>query len=268
MKICISGSTAVGKTFIAKKIGRVYNIRYISASTLLLDGGLLLGYHSFKPSERKNHFWLTPHADLFNLERSQDHKLDKTIDYLLLDYLARESDLIVDAMIAPCIMPKQNDAFNILILASLEVRIKRAWLSSQAFSISELTNGVSAKDQKTADILKQIWGIDIMSDEISQFYDLVLENSELDDPANIVRTEKVSKTVTFEAVKACIDLYNWCIKSGDRASALMAQSKLIGMMSEFPYLFRKYPKIFLGEIDVIRQYNWRRRNENDRNKMG
>jgi len=226
---------------------------------------LLLGYHSFKPSERKDHFWLTPHADLFNLERSQDHKLDKMIDCLLLDYLDRESSLMADTLTAPFLMPRQNNAFNILILASLEVRAKRAWLSSPALSMPELTKGVSTKDKKTSEILKAVWGIDIMSDELSQFYDLVLENSDLDDQNDIAKTGNVSKVVTFEAIRACVDMYEWCRGNCDNTSALVAQSKIVGMLNKFPNLFRKYPKVFLEKIDAIRRYDWRRRNENDRN---
>lgn len=264
MKICVSGLTAVGKTFMAKKIAQTYNVKYISASVLLLDGGLLLGYYSFKPKERKHHFWLTPHADLFNLERLQDHKLDKMIDCLLLDYLDRESGLIADTLTAPFLMPRQNNAFNILILASLEVRTRRAWLSSPTLSMPELMKGVSTKDKKASEILKAVWGIDIMSDELSQFYDLVLENSDLDDPNDITRTGNVSKAITLEAIRACVDLYDWCKGNSDNTSALMAQSRLVGILNEFPNLFRKYPKVFLEKIDAIRQYDWPRRNENDR----
>ncbi|MCR4322917.1 MAG: cytidylate kinase family protein [Candidatus Azambacteria bacterium] len=265
MKICVSGLTAVGKTFIAKKIAQAYNIKYISASVLLLDGGLLLGYHSFKPNERRDHFWLTPHADLFNLERLQDHKLDKRIDCLLLNYLDREPGLIADTLTAPFLMPRQNNAFNILILASLEVRAKRAWLSSPTLSIPELMKGVSTKDKKASEILKAAWGIDITSDELSQFYDLVLENSDLDDQNDIAKTGNVSKVITLEAIRACVDMYDWCRGNSDNVSALMAQSKIIGMLNEFPNLFRKYPKVFLEKIDTIRRYDWQRRNENDRN---
>lgn len=238
-RICVAGLTAVGKTFVAKTLARDLDAKYISASTLLLDSGMLLGYDSFTPHERREHFWLTDKAQRFNRQRLMRPRLDRGIDLLLLNYSKREKRIIIDSLTVPWLLSREHPSLKILLIANLRIRTERAWLSSQSLSRERLQSGIRLKDEATREILRRSWGFDIFSHSYMNCFDIVIDNSSLDNPHDIHSSEMISKETTTRIISSAVALYRYIIC---KEHASKPEAKLL---ADFQYLLARHPEVIL-----------------------
>src|SRR5262249_38252851 len=102
-KACISGPSASGKTFVAKKLASYAKAKFVSTSSLLVNSGLLLG-HQACLSHEQQHFWLSNDADVFNAQRKQDTSFDRTVDLLVYRMSSEPRDLVIDSLVLPFLL--------------------------------------------------------------------------------------------------------------------------------------------------------------------
>jgi len=205
LKICISGLTAVGKTTIAQALARRYNAQYISASSLLLK---LAQEHdrALGTAENINHFWLQEKGkDLFT-ERERNFALDREIDQGMLSLVEASKNLILDSLTLPYRIAEENNAFCILLCATLKQRTDRAWLSSPTMPKYLLRKGIKEKDVRTRKILQALWGIDIFRPRLAK-YDLIISDGGLGKLFNHRPSANEEITIKLEIFSALLDIY-------------------------------------------------------------
>ncbi|MDO8603795.1 MAG: hypothetical protein Q7K40_00030 [bacterium] len=257
-KVCISGLSAVGKTFVSKSVTRIIDAKRLSASTILLDYGLALGYESFYPSDRKQHFWFDQKAIRFSAQRLADTRLDRMVDQLLLSYAEKSKRVVFDSLSIPALWPQTNPCFSVLLVANPEIRTARAWVSSDNIPLDEIKEGLAVKDKTTRNILLNSWGFDILSQDYLDRFDLVIDNSSFDDIANIRRFEKQSKQKTLDIISTAISLYRIAI--GDNEKQTKREGELLRYFQElvyhYPAVILRVPKQFIGTIKNFNSTRW------------
>lgn len=258
-RICISGLSAVGKTSLAKNLSKIFEIKYIATSQILLDSAFISGYDSFIPEERCNHFWLSNKARKFNLQRIENPKLDKKIDLLMLSYINKERPIIIDSLSVPWLLNDGHSCITILLNARFNIRVMRAWLSGNR-DINLLIKGIREKDSQTREILNNVWGFDIISKKYLNKFDLIVDNSCFDSINDIKKTETESKEKTFNIISTAILLYN------QLRSRNLETKKYHKLLLKFRNLIKFYPDsiisvpdCFLHLSDQIKKIKWEER---------
>ncbi|NIO22674.1 MAG: hypothetical protein GTN38_01450 [Candidatus Aenigmarchaeota archaeon] len=169
MKLSICGMTASGKSYQAKKIAGKFNLEYISGSDFLLEMA------GFLPEG--DHFWISELGEQLTEERIRNPEIDRKADELILQKAITKEDVIFDSWTLPWLY-KGGDLYKICLAANLEARAKIAYGSRERkpYNLSEIRERIRKKDEDSAKIFWERYGIDI-SDHSP--FDLIIDNSEL-----------------------------------------------------------------------------------------
>jgi len=169
MKLSICGMTACGKSYLAKKIARKFNLEYISGSDFLLKMA------GFVPEG--DHFWINEFGEQLTEERIRNSEIDRDSDEFILQIAKTKEDTIFDSWTLPWLY-EGDDLYKIYLEANLEARAKIAYGSRERkpYTLSDIKERIRKKDEDSANIFRELYGIDISD---YSFFDLIVDNSEL-----------------------------------------------------------------------------------------
>ncbi|MCW4052143.1 MAG: cytidylate kinase family protein [Candidatus Bathyarchaeota archaeon] len=176
--ICISGMAGSGKSTVAVKVAKKYNLRYFSGGDALKSLALELG---FSPKERG--WWESTEGMKFLTKRMQNPSFDRKIDERLLT-LARKGNVVLDSWTMPWLF---DQGFKIWLEASKEERARRISKRDKT-SFEEALSALEKKEAKTRIIYKKLYGFNL-GEDFSPF-DLVLD-------VNHLRSEGVFNTISL-----------------------------------------------------------------------
>ena len=166
--ICISGMTGCGKSTAAKRLAAKYGLDYFSGGDALKLLAQEEGYNSDVTG-----WWETPEGLKFLEQRMSDPVFDKRIDEKLLE-LAKQGNVVLDSWTMPWLL---KGGFKIWLEASPKVRAKRV-VTRDDISNEEALKALTAKDERTRQIYKNLYGFDLGHD-LSPF-NIVLATDELE----------------------------------------------------------------------------------------
>jgi len=109
--VCISGMAGTGKSTLAKKLAKKYQLRYYSGGDVLKALAAEEGYDS---SSRG--WWESPEGLRFLKKREKDLNFDKKVDDKLLEY-AEGGRVLLDSWTMPWLL---KTGFKIWLVASIE----------------------------------------------------------------------------------------------------------------------------------------------------
>jgi|GEM_PF-3808034 len=157
--IFVSGLPGSGGTTLAQILADVYNLKYIYAGGVLKRWAELAGYD---PKTDAFHTW----------EKEYGQAWDTFWEAYIKQKLGAETGYMYEGKTAGFLAPGEH-AFKIMVVASPEIRAKRATVDGRLETLAERDN-----------ILRQRWLTDFSFDIFSQtqlkeHYDLVIDNSEM-----------------------------------------------------------------------------------------
>lgn len=178
LKICISGLTATGKTSIAAYLVRTLNAKYVSASQVLGELYQAQAHVSGLLGPERD-FWLSSTGKDVLAQRLQSSNVDRATDVRLLEILQEPGTAVLDSLTAPLLKPAHVPVFCILLRAPLHIRAQRAQRAAHVHKpLAWFLKGVQHKDAVSAQILSNLWGIDILQPP-EEAYDLVIDDTHL-----------------------------------------------------------------------------------------
>ncbi len=183
--ICVSGMTGSGKSTVAKRLATRYGLGYFSGGNALKT---LAQEEGYDPDIRG--WWETSDGLRFLQQRMGDPIFDKRIDEKLLA-LAERGNVVLDSWTMPWLL---KEGFKIWLEASPQVRAKRV-VKRDGISIEEAIKALTAKDEKTREIYKGLYGFDLGHD-LSPF-DLVLTTDDLDPDEVFYAVSLVTDQIVF-----------------------------------------------------------------------
>ena len=152
--ICISGMAGTGKSTLAKKLAKKYNLRYYSGGDALKDLAKEEGYDT---SVRG--WWESPIGLQFLQTRLADSKFDKKVDEKLLEY-ANQGNVLLDSWTMPWLL---KGGFKIWLEASFQKRAARV-AERDNLSYEEAVRGFGGKEGGTKAIYKGLFGFSLGED--------------------------------------------------------------------------------------------------------
>ena len=173
--IVISGLTSAGKTTHARVLARRFNLRYVSASELLL---VEAGY---EPRELLQDFWIT--------DESQTLRRLGSIEDRLLALERDDVPTIFDSFFFAWI--HERPSLKLWLESDVRSRTYKAIVSHiqlPTFNSDELADRIAAKDADAARRLHELTGADLFADR-SPFQEVVDLSALIDQP-----TLEASKT--------------------------------------------------------------------------
>jgi cytidylate kinase len=179
--ICISGMAGCGKSTVAKKIAKLYKLRYLSGGDALKALASKAGYKTLDRG-----WWESEEGIKFLRERAHDPSFDKKVDEKLLEW-AKEGNVVLDSWTMPWLL---RGGFKIWLEASPQERAKRI-ARRDRISVKKAFAALTEKDTKTRAIYKELYGFDLGQD-VSPF-DLVLD------------VNQISQAEVFQALRLIVD---------------------------------------------------------------
>jgi cytidylate kinase len=165
--ICISGLAGSGKSTVARKVARKYNLRYFSGGDALKSLALEVGFAS-----RTRGWWESTEGMKFLTKRMEDPSFDRKIDERLLTW-ATEGNVVLDSWTMPWLF---DGGFKIWLEASKEERARRISRRDNT-SFEEALSALQKKEATTKVIYKELYGFNL-GEDFSPF-DLVLDVNHL-----------------------------------------------------------------------------------------
>jgi cytidylate kinase len=165
--ICVCGMAGTGKSTLAKKIAKKYDLEYCSGGDALKALAIERGYRS-----RQNGWWESEEGIRFLQDRNQDPKFDEAVDEKLIE-LAQRGSVVLDSWTMPWLLQK---GFKIWLEASPEERAKRI-AERDSISVEEASRASRKKEKKTKSIYKRLYGFSL-GEDFSPFH-LVLDTNNL-----------------------------------------------------------------------------------------
>jgi cytidylate kinase len=165
--VCISGMAGTGKSTLAKKLAKKYQLRYYSGGDALKDLAAEEGYDS---SSRG--WWESPEGLRFLKRREKHLNFDKMVDDKLLEY-AKEGCVLLDSWTMPWLL---KTGFKIWLAASTEKRAERI-ARRDRIPLREAFRVLKEKEAGTKTIYKKLYGF--MLGENFEPFDLVLDTDNL-----------------------------------------------------------------------------------------
>ena len=177
--ICISGLPGCGKSTVAKKLAKKYELNYISGGDALKQLAIEAGY---KPAERG--WWETAEGMRFLKHRLEDPFFDRKVDEKLLE-MAKNGNVVLDSWTMPWLL--KGKGFKVWLDASLETRAKRT-AKRDGISQEKAEALLKEREEKTRTIYEKLYGFKLGKD-FSPFH-LILNTDLLD-------AEEVFKVLCF-----------------------------------------------------------------------
>jgi cytidylate kinase len=152
--VCISGMAGTGKSTLAKKLAKKYNLRYYSGGDVLKELAKDEGYDS---SIRG--WWESPEGLSFLEKREKNLEFDKAVDEKLLEY-AQQGRVLLDSWTMPWLL---KTGFKIWLVASVEKRAERI-AKRDRMPIKEALVVLKEKEARTKAIYKKLYGFRLGED--------------------------------------------------------------------------------------------------------
>ena len=162
--ICVAGLTACGKSTVARRLAKRFNLDYVSGGTALKELALKLGY---KAKERG--WWESVEGLRFLEDRTQNQQFDKQIDNKLLE-IAEKGNIVLDSWTMPWL---SKTGFKIWLEVSPEERANRLTYRDH-ITLDQAKRIIKEKDGKTRQIYKQLYGFKL-GEDYSPF-DVILDS--------------------------------------------------------------------------------------------
>lgn len=152
--ICISGMAGTGKSTVAKRIAKKYNLKYYSGGDALRDLAVAEGYKA-----SSNGWWESPEGLSFLEERKKNPSFDKAVDNKLLEY-ASQGNVLLDSWTMPWLV---KGGFKIWLAASVEKQAERI-AQRDHMTIPEALQALKEKESRTKSIYKELYGFALGED--------------------------------------------------------------------------------------------------------
>ena len=165
--ICISGMAGTGKSTLAKKLAKKYNLRYYSGGDALKELAKEEGYDI---SVRG--WWESSLGLQFLQTRLVDPKFDKKVDDKLLEY-AIQGNVLLDSWTMPWLL---KGGFKIWLEASFQKRAARV-AERDNLPFEEAVKVLGEKESRTKAIYKGLYGF-TLGEDLTPF-DFVLDTDNL-----------------------------------------------------------------------------------------
>jgi cytidylate kinase len=165
--VCISGMAGTGKSTLAKKLAKKYNLRYYSGGDALKALAADEGYDS-----SSNGWWESPEGLSFLEKREENLEFDKAVDDKLLEY-AQQGRVLLDSWTMPWLL---KTGFKIWLVASVEKRAERI-AERDKIPVKEALQVLKEKEARTKAIYKKLYGFTLGED--FEPFNLVLDTDNL-----------------------------------------------------------------------------------------
>ncbi len=166
MKLIVSGLTASGKSSVSKKLAKKFSLEYFSASSKLRK---ILPKKDFNVWESKKGI----DAVKFRLKNPQ---YDRKLDSFIIRLFKKSSNIVMDSWVASWKV-KDKNTLKIYIKADQKIRAERV-SKRDGITAKQALAFMRQKDKLTAEIYKNIYGINVESDFTP--FDIVIDTSYLD----------------------------------------------------------------------------------------
>jgi len=165
--VCISGMAGTGKSTLAKKLAKKYELKYYSGGDALKELAKDQGYNS---SSRG--WWESPEGLSFLEKREKNFTFDKAVDEKLMEY-AQQGHVLLDSWTMPWLL---KTGFKIWLVASVEKRAERI-AKRDRIPIGEALRVLQEKEARTKAIYKKLYGFTLGED--FEPFNLVLDTDAL-----------------------------------------------------------------------------------------
>lgn len=165
--VCISGMAGTGKSTLAKKLARKYNLKYYSGGDALKELAKQEGY-----DVSINGWWETPVGLNFLNKRVNDPKFDMAVDEKLLEY-STQGNVLLDSWTMPWLV---KGGFKIWLQASFTKRATRV-AERDGISFQEAVKVLEEKEARTKAIYKALYGF-VLGEDLAPF-DFILDTDNL-----------------------------------------------------------------------------------------
>lgn len=167
MTVCVCGMAGSGKTTVAKKLAKLYSLKYYSGGDALKAVASDMGYETTGEG-----WWETKEGLRFLEERLNNLDTDRKVDDKLLEW-AREGGVVLDSWAMPWLL---KEGFRVWLEASEEIRAQRLARRDRS-SAEEALRFLREKEAKTKEIYKKLYGFDL-GEDFSPFH-LILDVNQL-----------------------------------------------------------------------------------------
>lgn len=165
--VCISGMAGTGKSTVAKKIAKKYNLKYYSGGDALKAIAAEEGYDT--PSLG---WWESPEGLGFLAKREQNLKFDKLVDNKLIE-IANQGNVLLDSWTMPWLI---DHGFKIWLAASIDKRAERIAKRDKMDKLKAL-KVLKEKEAGTKNIYKKLYGFKLGED--FKPFNLILDTEKL-----------------------------------------------------------------------------------------
>jgi len=167
MVLCISGMAGTGKSTLAKKLAKKYNLKYYSGGDALKDLAKEEGYDISVAG-----WWESAIGLQFLQTRLSDPKFDRAVDDKLLSY-ADQGNVLLDSWTMPWLL---KGGYKIWLEASFERRAARV-AERDGMTYEEALKMLDEKESRTKAIYKSLYGF-TLGEDLTPF-DFVLDTDNL-----------------------------------------------------------------------------------------
>ncbi|NLE03922.1 MAG: AAA family ATPase [Crenarchaeota archaeon] len=165
--ICISGMAGTGKSTLAKKLAKKYQLKYFSGGDALKELAAEQGYNS-----SVNGWWESPEGLGFLEIRKKNPEFDKKVDQKFLEY-AQQGNVLLDSWTMPWLL---KEGFKIWLSASVQRQAERI-AKRDHMSIKDALAALEEKETNTKAIFKKLYGFNLSTDFTP--FDFILDTDNL-----------------------------------------------------------------------------------------
>lgn len=198
-RIFISGLTAVGKTTHSNLVALDYELKYVSASSFLLQK------MNLDCSNLPKNFWVSPDAARLRSERAKDLSVDKWVDQRMIKAVEDLDKAVFDTWALPWLTDKAG--LRICLESSTTARWWKAIIShgpESQMKPEEVLKGLEEKDRTTREYFLSSYGFDIFHDR--NVFDYVIDITDFI-TAPTLEASRVSIARVQEIVETIVDYY-------------------------------------------------------------
>jgi len=165
--LCISGMAGTGKSTLAKKIAKRYQLKCYSGGDALKELAKEAGYEITGEG-----WWESPDGLDFLEQRVRDPQFDKEVDSKLLGY-AKLGDVLLDSWTMPWLL---KEGFKIWLMASFDKRAARV-AERDKMSFEQAYAVLKEKEAQTKAIYKKLYGFNLGEDFVP--FNFILDTDNL-----------------------------------------------------------------------------------------